>query len=92
MKLEVREYDAIRLHGDRFAVLPGHDLPTIERVVEETPSYCLGSPMSGVETEGEAPRPSCLASPRSRFWRETLGRGLAPGLAPGLAQSGRCRL
>ena len=37
--LELAEYEAVRLQGDRFLVAPGHVLPDIERVVESHPTY-----------------------------------------------------
>ncbi len=39
MKLEARDYEAIRAHGDRFGVLPEHTSPYIETVVEKNPSF-----------------------------------------------------
>lgn len=39
MKLGARDYEAIRAHGDRFAVLPEHTSPNVETVVEENPNF-----------------------------------------------------
>jgi hypothetical protein len=41
--LEIRAsaYEAVRSHGDRFALLEGHDDPSIERVVERGPGYVV---------------------------------------------------
>ena len=34
-EIDVGDYETVREHGDRFAVLPGHVDPDIERVVED---------------------------------------------------------
>ena len=39
MKLDVRHYEAIRAHGDRFAILPEHNSPDVENIVERNPHY-----------------------------------------------------
>lgn len=45
--LRLAEYEAVRAHGDRFVVLPEHDLPEIETVVERRPGWWV------VEKQGE---------------------------------------
>ena len=39
--LTMREYERIREHPRRFAVLPGHELPEVETVVEKRPGYLV---------------------------------------------------
>jgi hypothetical protein len=39
--LTVGEYEAVRVEATRFAVVPGHEEPDIERVVERYPSYLV---------------------------------------------------
>lgn len=41
MSLTLREYERVRSHGKRFAILPGHEMPEIERVVEQTDRYAV---------------------------------------------------
>lgn len=40
-ELTKERYEAIRAHGDRFALVPGHDEPAVERVVEEHAGYVV---------------------------------------------------
>ena len=39
--MTVAEYQAIRADGTRFAVIPGHQLPEVESVVERHPTYVV---------------------------------------------------
>jgi hypothetical protein len=39
--MTVAEYQAIRAESTRFAVLPAHELPEIESVVERHPTYVV---------------------------------------------------
>lgn len=41
MELTLGEYEELRTHKNRFAVLPGHVLETVERVVEQHDNYVL---------------------------------------------------
>ena len=41
IELTVREYEEIRAHPRRFVVIPGHELPEIETVIEATPGYVI---------------------------------------------------
>jgi hypothetical protein len=50
LDLTIEEYVRVRSHARRFAVLEGHDEPTIETIVEIFPSYVV------VEKRGEAGR------------------------------------
>ena len=52
------EYDRLREHGDRFFVLPGHEDPDVEDVVETTPGYVV------VEKIGVASEIAESADPR----------------------------
>ena len=41
MTMTVAEYQAIRAESTRFAVLPEHELPEVETVVERHPTYLV---------------------------------------------------
>ena len=41
IELPVEEYEAVRAKPDRFLVMPGHEIPDIEQVVEVRPSYLI---------------------------------------------------
>lgn len=41
VSLTVREYEHVRSDNDRFAVVPGHEDPEIERVVERGEQYLI---------------------------------------------------
>lgn len=41
MELTLGEYEALRAHPNRFAVLPGHVLPEVEVIVEERERYVV---------------------------------------------------
>lgn len=41
IKLRLKEYERIRSFQHRFIVVPGHEHPQVERVVEEHPSYVV---------------------------------------------------
>jgi hypothetical protein len=41
MELTLGEYEALRAHPNRFAVLPGHVLPDVERIVEDHGGYVV---------------------------------------------------
>jgi hypothetical protein len=52
-------YEAVRSHSDRFLLLPGHERPELERVVEEHDHYLV------VEKLGEAGAIAEETDPRS---------------------------
>jgi hypothetical protein len=39
IRMTLSDYERIRSNGHRFAVVPSHELPEIERVVERRPGY-----------------------------------------------------
>jgi hypothetical protein len=41
MEFPLAEYEAVRAHPNRFAVLPGHVYPEVEHVVEEHDGYVV---------------------------------------------------
>lgn len=41
IELSVREYEDIRAHPRRFVVVPGHEAPDVERVIEAGPRYVI---------------------------------------------------
>jgi len=48
IELRPRDYERVRAVGIRFVVIPGHEQPEVERVIEMTPEYVV------VEKRGEA--------------------------------------
>ena len=50
LNLDVGEYVHVRSHPRRFVVLPGHEEPDIESIVETYAGYCV------VQKRGEAGR------------------------------------
>jgi len=60
MEMTLGEYEAVRAHPNRFAVLPGHIYPAAERVVEEHGHYVV------VEKFGDAGAFAKEHDPRSR--------------------------
>ena len=46
--VELADYERVRAQGNRFLVATGHDLPEIERVVEQAGSWWM------IEKEGDA--------------------------------------
>jgi hypothetical protein len=52
-------YEAVRAHGDRFLVAPGHEEPSLERVIEVYERYQV------VEKTGEAGDIAEASDPRS---------------------------
>ena len=59
MTLERAEYEWLRQHPLRFVVLPGHEAPAVEDVVERHPGYLI------VEKHAETHRQVADADPRS---------------------------
>jgi hypothetical protein len=41
VELTVREYEEIRAHPKRFVVVPGHESPEIESVIDVRPGYVI---------------------------------------------------
>ena len=41
IELTVHEYEEIRSHPRRFVVIPGHELPDVETVIEAGPRYVI---------------------------------------------------
>ena len=63
--LSLREYESVRAHARRFAILPDHENPTLEIVVQETDRFAV------VETfVGEASRIPEDTDPRKQVIRE----------------------
>ena len=57
LKLTIGDYDRIHARSDRFIVLPGHENPEIEQVVERRGGYWV------VDKFGEAARVAREADP-----------------------------
>jgi hypothetical protein len=41
VELTPAEYEQVRAHPQRFVVLPGHERPEVETVIEATPAYVV---------------------------------------------------
>jgi len=41
VELEIAEYEEVRTNFDRFLVIPGHEIPEVDRVVERHPEYLV---------------------------------------------------
>ena len=59
LEIPSAEYEAVRGHGRRFLVAPGHVVPETEQVVERHDGYEV------VEKHGEAGRVAAATDPRS---------------------------
>src|SRR5205823_307266 len=59
LKLSVAEYELIRSSPARFPIVPGHEFPEFERVVERSDGYVV------VEEIGEAAKIAQALDPRS---------------------------
>jgi hypothetical protein len=55
--LTPREYERIRANARRFVLLPGHENPEIEAVVERTPDYMVVEKLGDAASEAEATDP-----------------------------------
>jgi hypothetical protein len=54
VSLTLEEYERIRLDSNRFLVLPGHVIPRVEKVIEETDRYLVVSKLgSGASVAAE---------------------------------------
>jgi len=51
MSMSVAEYERIRGDARRFAVRPGHDVPQVERVVEENERFVVVEKVEGGPAE-----------------------------------------
>lgn len=59
VKLTVREYEAVRAESTHFVVRPGHSIPRVERVVEESDRFTV------VVKLGDAAEVAAERDPRS---------------------------
>ena len=59
VELTRREYEAVRAHGDRFAIVAGHELPDVERVVGHNARFAV------VEKLGRAAEIARALDPRA---------------------------
>lgn len=59
VQMSVEDYERLRSDAARFGVIPGHELPDVERVVERHEQYLV------VEKDGEARARAEDADPRS---------------------------
>ncbi|MGZ6582241.1 MAG: hypothetical protein ACXVFE_14855 [Gaiellaceae bacterium] len=70
MKLGASDYEAARAHPAHFIVLPGHDQPAVERVVEQHDRYAIVLRRTGAPRERLGRRRHLSrATGSSRLWR-----------------------
>jgi hypothetical protein len=60
LNLSIAEYERIRSSPARFPIVPGHEYPEFERIVEENKEYVV------VEKFGEAAEVAKTLDPRSQ--------------------------
>jgi hypothetical protein len=53
VSLTVEEYEHIRANGNHFFVLPGHEVPAVEEVVETTDRYVVVAKIGAGEAMAE---------------------------------------
>jgi hypothetical protein len=58
LEASVNEYEKVRAHGRRFLVVPGHERPAVEVVVETRPGHLV------VEKRGQAGETAAETDPR----------------------------
>lgn len=51
IRLLLTDYEAVRADPRRFAIVPGHDIPDVERVVEEHEHYAVVEKLPGIPTK-----------------------------------------
>ncbi|MFN2488834.1 MAG: hypothetical protein ABR529_03665, partial [Actinomycetota bacterium] len=51
VQLTLTEYEAVRGHPARFAILPGHDIPSVEMVIERHDGYDVVEKMGDTRPE-----------------------------------------
>ena len=54
LTLTIADYDDVHRQRDRFAVAPGHQDPTLERVVKETDAFVVVDKFGAAEAVAEA--------------------------------------
>jgi hypothetical protein len=59
VKLTLGEYERVRAHPRRFMMVPGHEIPAVETVVEQHPDYVI------VQKRDEAGARAAESDPRS---------------------------
>jgi hypothetical protein len=57
LRIEVAEYEWLRLNSRRFAVLPGHDAPAVEDVVERHAGFVVVEKHAGTHGQVDAADP-----------------------------------
>jgi hypothetical protein len=49
--MSIAEYEALRAHPTRFVIVPGHEFPDLERVVEQNDRYAVVEKSPGVDAD-----------------------------------------
>jgi hypothetical protein len=57
VQLSRPEYEAVRAEGDRFVVRPGHEVESVERILERHETYFVVEKVGGAGDESEARDP-----------------------------------
>ncbi len=58
IELGIREYERVRSHPRQFLLVPGHEVPSVEAVIESHPDYLVAQKRSeaGAVAESTDPR------------------------------------
>ena len=51
IRMSIAEYESVRSRASRFAIVPGHETPEVERVVEQNERFAVVEKLPGVPTE-----------------------------------------
>ena len=57
VELSVNAYEQVRAHARRFIVVPGHERPDVEQVVDSTPAYLVVEKLDQAGAEAIATDP-----------------------------------
>jgi hypothetical protein len=57
LELTPREYQRVRMDGRRFVVIPGHEHPEVETVIETRPGYVVVEKFGAAAEEAEEDDP-----------------------------------
>ena len=68
MMMTIVEYEAIRAHATHFGVVPQHEQPEIERVIERHPRYFVVQKRHCTGSRARC-RPDCRAATTDSHWK-----------------------
>jgi hypothetical protein len=64
LSLTIEQYESIRSHSNRFFVLPGHQVPELEQVVDSTDRYLVVSKLGAGHAVAEGLDPRKRIAPK----------------------------